>query len=62
MYKCERCGSSPVGEFDLHDYCAVCGQNLCKRCMEKGCCKNVPAKSGMEADDKEEDNKKNALP
>jgi hypothetical protein len=45
--KCERCGKGTEG-FELHDFCAVCGKNLCEGCMEKGCCGNVPASSGME--------------
>jgi hypothetical protein len=36
--KCERCGRGTAG-FELHDFCAECGKNLCG---------NVPAKSGME--------------
>ncbi len=49
--KCERCGATTEpGTFDLMDYCAVCSKNLCPECMAKGCCGNVPAKSGNEAD------------
>lgn len=29
MNKCEKCGTRPVGEYGLHDYCAVCSRNLC---------------------------------
>lgn len=46
---CERCGAAPRG-WHLLDYCAVCSQNLCDHCMAEGCCGNVPAESGMEAD------------
>lgn len=49
-WKCERCGIAPQGD-GLHDYCSVCSKNLCDECMAKGHCGNVPAKSGMEADD-----------
>lgn len=37
--------------FDLIDFCAVCGTNLCDNCMEGGCCGRVPAISGTEADE-----------
>jgi hypothetical protein len=47
--KCERCHACTTG-YNLHDYCGVCGRNLCDACMIKGCCKNVPALSGMGAD------------
>lgn len=47
---CERCGTrSPgktAGGFALFDYCAVCSRDLCDSCMVKGCCGNVPARSG----------------
>jgi hypothetical protein len=46
---CERCGAYPQG-WDLHDYCAICSQGLCKSCMADGCCDHVPAKSGMVRD------------
>jgi hypothetical protein len=48
--KCERCRVESKG-YDLHDYCAVCSKNLCDGCMAKGCCRNVPALSGMAADE-----------
>jgi hypothetical protein len=56
--KCERCGgkgerikSGPfAGQYHGLDYCAECSKDLCPACMEKGCCGNVPAKSGT-ADD-----------
>ncbi len=48
--KCERCGAKPKNPMDLHDYCDVCGKNLCADCMAKGCCKFVPAASGAKAD------------
>ena len=48
--KCERCGKGTQG-YDLFDYCANCSRNLCAGCMEKGCCGQIPAASGMEADD-----------
>lgn len=51
MGKCERCGASPVGDYGLLDYCSACSKNLCPKCMEDGCCGNVPADSGMEDDE-----------
>ena len=52
---CERCGATVPGEsYELYDYCAICFKNLCSTCMEKGCCGNVPAQSGMEADFEDE--------
>jgi hypothetical protein len=55
--KCERCGKAegartkedPNG-IHLFDYCANCQKNLCPACMAQGCCKKVPADSGMKAD------------
>lgn len=53
--ECERCQAKPpAGSFELFDYCAECGKNLCADCMEKGCCGETPAASGM-ADDEEDD-------
>jgi hypothetical protein len=49
---CERCGAPPDGEFGLHDFCANCSINLCPTCMAKGCCGDVPARSGLEASDR----------
>lgn len=46
---CERCQALPPG-FGLLDYCAICSKDLCKSCMEKGCCGKVPAVSGMKVD------------
>lgn len=49
--KCERCGIEAV-EYELHDYCQVCSQNLCAVCFEKGKCtrsdtgKHKPANHG----------------
>ncbi len=51
---CERCGSAgrniasgPLkGSRALLDYCVECSKDLCDECMKKGCCGNVPAKSG----------------
>lgn len=51
--ECERCGAMPTG-FNLFDYCAICHQNLCAKCMENGCCGEAPALSGMAADYPEE--------
>lgn len=56
--KRERCGgkgerikSGPfAGQYQPLDYCAECSKDLCPDCMAKGCCGNVPAKSGN-ADD-----------
>jgi hypothetical protein len=53
MKRCERCGDEPEGEYDLHDFCAVCSKDLCDKCMKKGCCGNVPAKSGGEEDEED---------
>lgn len=46
---CERCNKGTVG-YNLHDYCATCGKNLCVGCMANGCCGKVPAESGQGAD------------
>ncbi len=54
MNKCERCGTKTKG-FDLIDYCAECGTNLCQNCIAKGCCGHVPAKSGSQEDLDEEE-------
>ncbi len=58
MNPCERCGAqSPAARgnsYKLHDYCAVCGANLCTECMAKGHCGNVPALSGMADDDSDD--------
>jgi hypothetical protein len=51
---CESCGKSAVG-YDLFDYCAECGKNLCPECMAKGHCGEVPAISGMDANDENDD-------
>lgn len=52
--RCERCGARkprPIASpMELLDYCAKCSRDLCDDCMEKGCCGNVPAKSGMDSD------------
>ena len=53
MDKCERCPATCSG-FDLFDYCAECGTNLCDACMAAGCCGNVPARSGLSDDHGEE--------
>jgi hypothetical protein len=50
MNECERCGAMSEG-FSLHNYCELCGKNLCDRCMHEGTCaesstlvaKHVPA-------------------
>lgn len=44
---CERCRRDTSG-YDLHDYCARCGKNLCAVCMGNGCCGDTPAASGMD--------------
>ncbi len=52
---CERCGSAQPGPrsgpYALFDYCAACSRNLCQGCMSTGCCGQVPARSGIQADD-----------
>jgi len=52
MNNCEGCGKeSPVvsgNSYELLDYCAKCGANLCDNCMAKGHCGQVPALSGMD--------------
>ena len=53
MNQCERCHRTAGyvnGVKEAFDYCADCSRNLCPECMAKGCCKNVPAVSGSEAD------------
>lgn len=51
---CEDCGADRrdvVKEDDDHplwDWCAECFSTICEECMEeKGCCKVVPARSGL---------------
>lgn len=46
---CENCKkrAGSGGRMGLHDFCAACGKNLCDDCMKKGCCGNVPARSGL---------------
>jgi len=57
--KCEGgCGAETEG-YNLFDYCVVCSANLCPKCMERGCCGDVPALSGqvteLDDDDYDED-------
>lgn len=52
--KCERCRKETTG-YELFDYCAQCSKNLCPTCMAAGCCRHVPARSGMTADDEAND-------
>ena len=40
--KCSRCDQ------DQHDYCGLCGKNLCYNCMAHGCCGMEPAVEGSE--------------
>ena len=58
--ECERCHKRAEG-YDLFDYCALCGKNLCPKCMEAGCCGVVPAKSGEENDYREDQRQINEL-
>lgn len=52
MDACEHCGTTlPAASYELFDYCADCGRNLCPACMAKGCCGSAPARSGMEAEE-----------
>lgn len=46
MKQCEKCGARPKGEYGLLSYCLHCSKDLCPKCMEKGCCKKVPAIDG----------------
>ena len=55
MRDCERCGAKCRNEYELFDYCAQCGKNLCYECMQEGCCGKVPADSGEKADAGDED-------
>jgi hypothetical protein len=48
--KCERCPNTSTG-FELFDYCATCGRNLCRSCFAGGCCGAKPAASGQSDDD-----------
>lgn len=51
MGQCERCGYKvPADSYVLLDYCGACSTNLCDSCMTKGCCGNVPARSGEQED------------
>ena len=54
VWRCEKCGAKAQGAYGLLDYCAICGKDLCDKCMvEKGCCGRVPALSGEKADHEE---------
>lgn len=61
MKTCENCGAPPEGEYGLVDYCAECSRDLCPKCMAKGCCGNVPARSGMAEDGMAEEEDAEAL-
>jgi hypothetical protein len=37
------------------DYCAICGKDLCDKCMQQGCCAQIPALSGTEEDNAEDE-------
>lgn len=51
MKQCENCGYEVSKcSFTLLDYCLVCSKTLCDNCMKKGCCGNIPAKSGEDED------------
>lgn len=51
MKKCERCGEQPdPNGWQLFDYCAKCGRDLCPACMARGCCGESPAESGTSED------------
>jgi len=39
---CSRCGDY------AHDFCATCGEPLCREDMQAGCCGIAPAASGVE--------------
>lgn len=50
--KCKRCGAErldvvPGEDYPLWDWCGECYESLCEECMNKGCCKVVPAFSGL---------------
>ncbi len=47
--KCDKCGANTQG-YELFDYCAICNKNLCPTYMQRGCCGNVPARSGEDED------------
>ena len=53
--KCAVCGadkpSPDSADFSLLDYCAQCGDDLCREHMEQGCCGHQPALSGIVADE-----------
>jgi len=49
MQPCERCGAQAEG-WKLLDYCLECSCTLCGECMQKGCCNNEPALSGVDSD------------
>jgi hypothetical protein len=54
--KCEGCRVETTG-YNLHDYCEVCGKNMCsecmanKKCRESGTGKHVPAHHGGDSCD-----------
>jgi hypothetical protein len=37
------------------DYCAICGKNLCDKFMRQGCCEHIPALSGTEENNVEDE-------
>jgi hypothetical protein len=63
MKVCERCGSRGemittgpfAGMYQGLDYCAKCSRDLCSKCMSEGCCGSIPAKSGNEEDNEEDE-------
>lgn len=52
--KCERCGTE-TRAYELFDFCAICSKNLCDKCVKRGCCENIPAKSGEKLEEEESD-------
>jgi hypothetical protein len=56
MKTCERCRAElPAESYELMDYCTICGKNLCDKCMQQGCCAQIPALSGTEEDNAEDE-------
>ncbi|RKG72763.1 hypothetical protein D7W82_39490 [Corallococcus sp. CA049B] len=43
---CPRC-TSRRGSNEILDWCTICGEVLCARCVKRGCCGMTPAPSGQ---------------
>lgn len=48
--RCEQCGAEVAKHIHQMDYCAICGKDLCPKCMKEGCCRHKPAMSGLDTE------------